>query len=403
MHDLAVSFPLDCTSLPGCGENGSVRVVRVDGGISGVRALSEAVAAALGGGPTVLPVAADDLAYAMRPDDPVDPRAAVLVATSGSTGQPKGVLLSADALRASANATHRRLGGPGRWLLATPAQYVGGLQVLVRSLLSGTEPGVVDLSDGFRPAAFAAAAQDVLAAAGPRYTALVPTQLHRLLDAGGSALEAARGFDTIVIGGAAVPADLRARAADEGVTAVRAYGMTETCGGCVYDGLPLDGVQVRLAESRIEITGDVLALGYRDGAPLPGDDGWYRTDDLGQLNDGRLQVLGRADDVINTGGVKVAAGAVEQALRTHPGVRTACAVGLPDPEWGDVVAALVVPTDPAHPPSTADLAAVVRDAQGRAAVPKRVHFVDEVPLRGPGKVDRAAVRRLLQSGESFTS
>lgn len=385
-----------------------MRVVPVDGSVTSVRALSSALADALSGGPPMLPIAPQaraEVLEAVRPDDPVPATTAVIVATSGSSGRPKGVLLSASALQASANATHGRLGRPGRWLLATPAQYVGGLQVLVRSLLSGTEPGVVDLTNGFQPAGFAAAARDVLETDGPHYTALVPTQLHRLLDDGDAGLRAARGFDAIVVGGAALPGDLRTRAAAEGVTVVRAYGMTETCGGCVYDGLPLDGVRVRLGpDERIEIAGDVLALGYRDRTALPGvADGWFRTDDLGRMHNGRLEVLGRADDVINTGGVKVPAGAVEQALLADPGVLAACVVGVPDPEWGEVVAALVVPADPQDPPSARDLAALVRDAQGRAAAPKAVHFVAEVPLRGPGKPDRAAARRLLQSGEAFTS
>ncbi|MGH3431684.1 MAG: AMP-binding protein, partial [Thermocrispum sp.] len=174
------------------------RVVEVDGGTRAVRVLSRALAEAFGGGPPVLPVdpqapQARATVAAMRPDDPMPESAAVLIATSGSSGHPKGVLLPAAALTASARATHARLGGPGRWLLATPAQYIGGLQVLVRSLLSGLEPGVLDLSAGFRPDAFAAAAEPVLAEPGPRYTALVPTQLVRILDAGGRALRAARG------------------------------------------------------------------------------------------------------------------------------------------------------------------------------------------------------------------
>jgi O-succinylbenzoic acid--CoA ligase len=384
-----------------------MRVVRVDGGEAAVRALSEALDDALRGGPPVLPAApgAEAVVAAMRPDDPVPEPTAVLVASSGSTGNPKGVLLSASALTSSARATHVRLGGQGRWLLATPAQYIGGLQVLVRSLLSGLEPGVLDLTRGFRPAEFVAAAQPVLAASGPHYTALVPTQLLRLLDTGGSALEAAQGFDAIVIGGAALPPEVRERARDAGVRVVRAYGMTETCGGCVYDGLPLDGVRVRIGPAdRVELAGDVLALGYRHGE-LGLHDGWLRTDDVGRLrDDGRLEVLGRADDVINSGGVKVPAPAVEQALRGHAGVRAACVVGLPDAEWGEVVAALVVPVDAQQPPSIDDLAAAVRASAGRAAAPKVVRFVDDLPLRGPGKVDRAAVKALLlRSSEPFTS
>jgi O-succinylbenzoic acid--CoA ligase len=386
--------------------NGAVRVVEVDGSERSIRSLTQALADALDGGTPVLPVdatapTAKDVVTAMRPDDPVPSSTAVLIATSGSTGHPKGVLLSAAALTASANATHARLGGPGRWLLATPAQYIGGLQVLVRSVLSGHEPGVLDLSAGFRPEAFAAAAEPVLSEPGPHYTALVPTQLVRLLEAGGPALAAAREFDAIIVGGAALPREVREHARTSGVRAISSYGMTETCGGCVYDGRPLDGVQVRIGPTgRIELSGAVLASGYRESACAPRwqlHDGWFRTEDLGRITDGVLEVLGRADDVINSGGVKVSAPAVEQILRGHPAVRACAVVGIPDAEWGEVVSALVVPTDPANPPSVAELRAHVRAGEGKAAAPKVVRFATELPLRGPGKVDRRAVRDALES------
>jgi len=379
-----------------------VRVVQVDGTDQSIRALIDALSDALDGGAPVLPVDAHspstaDIIAAMRPDDPVPPSTAVLIATSGSTGRPKGVLLSAAALTASATATHTRLGGPGRWLLATPAQYIGGLQVLVRSLLSGHEPGVLDLSARFRPDDFAAAAEPVLSEPGPHYTALVPTQLVRLLEAGGPGLAAARAFDAIVVGGAALPPEVRAHARDAGVHAISSYGMTETCGGCVYDGRPLDGVHVRIGPTgRVELSGDVLASGYRDPSSWQLHDGWFRTEDLGRITDGVLEILGRADDMINSGGVKISAPAVEQALRAHPDVRACAVIGLPDPEWGEIVSALVVPADPDNPPAMADLQERVRAEAGRAAAPKVVRFATELPLRGPGKIDRHAVRTALQ-------
>jgi O-succinylbenzoic acid--CoA ligase len=327
----------------------------------------------------------------MSPAEAVEPGTAVIIATSGSTGEPKGVLLSADALRASATATHNRLGGPGSWLLATPAQYIGGLQVLVRSLLAGTSYAVLPAGhfDGDRFAESAAALRDD----GPRYTALVPTQLTRLLDGGGPGLEAARTFDAIIIGAAATSPGLRERAAEAGVRIVPAYGMSETASGCVYDGFPLDGVQAKIGpDDRILLSGPVLAHGYRLRPDLTADafaDGWFRTGDRGRLVDGRLEVLGRLDDMINTGGVKVSAAAVERALGSCPGVRESCVVGLPDPEWGQVVAAAIVPEGMA--PAAEDLRAAVRASAGAAAVPKRLEFVDALPLRGPGKIDRTAV------------
>src|SRR5690606_26895424 len=202
----------------------------------------------------------------------------------------------------SARATHARLGGPGRWLLATPPVYIGGLQVLVRSHLAGTTPVVLDTSQGFRPEAFEEAAREVFSSPGPHYTALVPTQLARLLDAGGAGAE---GFDAIVLGGAALPDELRRRAERAGVSVVPSYGMSETASGCVYDGVPLDGVAVRLGDKdRIEVSGAVLAHGYRldpEQTATSFVDGWFRTNDIGRLSaDGRLTVLGRIDDMINT-------------------------------------------------------------------------------------------------------
>jgi O-succinylbenzoic acid--CoA ligase len=346
----------------------------------------------------VLPFTDPALRDAMAPGEPVEPDTAVVIATSGSTGAPKGVLLSARALTASAEATHARLGGPGHWLLATPAHYIGGLQVLVRSLLAGTEPAYLT-GHGFRPDDFAAAASALKG--GPRYTALVPTQLVRLLDDdGGAGLAAAKTFDTIVVGAAATSAGLRERAADAGVRIVPAYGMSETASGCVYDGFPLDGVRVDVTGDRIRIAGDVLAHGYRRRPDLTAesfDGGWFTTSDRGvRHEDGRIEVLGRADDMINTGGVKVSANAIERCLCAQPGVRDACVVGVPDPEWGEAVVALVVPAgDPGEPD---ELRAAVRAELGAAATPKRVEYGTELPLRGPGKIDRAAVRTRLASG-----
>jgi o-succinylbenzoate---CoA ligase len=365
--------------------------------------LAGAVADALDGGPAVLPLDGRDpsaakLRKAMAPQKPVEPNTAVIIATSGSTGEPKGVLLSAGALTASAAATHDRLGGPGRWLLATPAYYVGGLQVLVRSMLAGTSFAVLP-SGPFRADRFAEAAAPVLRDDGPRYTAMVPTQLTRLLDAEGPGLAAARAFDAIVIGAAATPESLRARASEAGVRIVPAYGMSETASGCVYDGVPLDGVRAEIAaDGRILLAGPVLAHGYRLRPDLTAEafvDGWFRTGDHGRLSGEALAVLGRIDDVINTGGVKVSAAAVERALAGCAGVRDSCVVGLPDAEWGQIVAAAIVLepfAGPDHEPADADqLRAAVRASVGTAGVPKRLEFVDALPLRGPGKVDRSAV------------
>jgi O-succinylbenzoic acid--CoA ligase len=256
-----------------------------------------------------------------------------------------------------------------------------------------------DLRGGFRPDGFAVATATL--GPGLRCTSLVPTQLLRLLDAGGAALDALRGYTAVLVGGAALDPGLRARAEAAGVRVVATYGMTETAGGCVYDGVPLDGVRVRLdPDGRIALGGPTLATGYlgrpAETAAAFGTDGHgereFRTGDLGRWADGRLEVTGRADDVIVTGGEKVAPDAVERVLAAQPGVRAACVVGLPDAEWGAVVAAAVVSDRGVEPER---LRAAVREALGRAAVPRVLHAVDALPLRGIGKPDRNAVARVL--------
>lgn len=380
-----------------------------------VRALDEALA----GGPAVVPVppeAGDGPARPSAQTEPTRPAAhtrpaALIVPTSGSTGAPKWVLLSATALRASAAATYARLGGPGRWLLALPGHHVAGAQVIVRALLAGAPPALLDTRAGFRPDGFADAATALAGAhPGRRYTSLVPTQLHRVL-ADPRATEALCGFDAVLVGGAATPPALLARARSAGVRAVTTYGMSETSGGCVYDGRPLDGVRVRLGpDGRIDLSGPMLADGYLGDPAATREsfvDGWFRTSDLGRWTEpagrasgpARLVVLGRADDVITTGGESVHPAAVERVLTALPGVRAACVVGLPDPEWGQIVGAALVLDGPggAAPdgPVPDGLAGAVRAELGGPSVPRRLRVLAELPLRGVGKPDRDAVTALL--------
>ncbi|CRK60156.1 O-succinylbenzoic acid--CoA ligase [Alloactinosynnema sp. L-07] len=356
--------------------------------------LIRALRAALdGSGPAVLPLGPDQTADGMGLDEPVEPDTALVVRTSGSTGTPKGVLLSASALRASATATHERLGGPGVWLLAMPTYHIAGIQVLVRSILAGTEPVVLQAKN-FRPRAFVEAASDALGSIGPVYTSLVPTQLTRIVNDGGDALAALRSFDAVLVGGAAVSPEIMERS---GARIVTTYGMSETAGGCVYAGAPLSGVGVRVVDGVISLRGPMLAHGYRldpAGTAESFVDGWFRTSDTGTLEGGALRVLGRLDDVINTGGVKVVAAAVERVLTAQPRVTDACVLGLPDPEWGQRVAAAVAVGSDGWA-NAESLRAAVREALGPAAVPKVIAVVDELPLTGPGKVDRLAVERLF--------
>jgi O-succinylbenzoic acid--CoA ligase len=368
------------------------RLVTVDGSPGAVADLADALAGALHGGPAVVPVRAG--ARAPVVDDVSG--AAVVIATSGSTGEPKLVGLAAAAVRASAAATAARLGGPGRWLLALPAEHVAGINVIARALLAGAPPVVQDLRAGFRAGDFATACAGL--GDGRRHTSLVPTQLLRVLDAGGPALDALRGFDAVLIGGAALDAGLRGRAVAAGARIVTTYGMSETCGGCVYDGVPLDGVLVDLdPDGRVLLGGPTLAEGYLgrpDETAAAFVDGRFRTGDLGRWADGRLEVLGRADDVIVTGGEKIAPATVERVLAAQPGVRAACVVGVPDPEWGQAVVAVVVRAGDGAG-WAGQLRAAVRSELGRAAVPRRILAVAEIPVRGIGKPDRQAVTRLV--------
>jgi O-succinylbenzoic acid--CoA ligase len=366
--------------------------------------LLDALADALGGGPAICPLSPDLPAPALRglldalapdavetPDGllprpgahpPVDAGTAVLIATSGSTGAPKFVELSGDALRHSAAGTLARIGArPGdRWLCCLPTSHISGVQVLVRSLVAGTDPVIAPRFD-----AAAAARADGL------HVSLVPTQLRRLLDTGADLSR----LGAIVLGGAAAAPGLLAEARERGARVFTTYGMSETCGGCVYDGTPLDGMRVALGDGgRIRLAGPSLFTGYRLRPELTAearDGDWFVTQDLGAIEDGRLRVRGRVDDVINTGGEKVVAGEVAAALSRHPGVRDVVVVGRPDPEWGERVTAVVVPAASAAP-RLAELRALVRETMPAWAAPRELELVEAIPLLASGKPDRARLR-----------
>ena len=359
----------------------------------------------------------------------VPARTDLILRTSGSTtGTGRLIAMRAAALMASARATHARLGGPGTWLLPLPAHHVAGLQILIRSLDAGTEPVVVDTSAGFSPTALAeallSARRSTGAAASRLYVSLVPTQLVRVLQ-DPQASRALAGTDAVLLGGAAADPALLARARGAGITVVTTYGMSETGGGCVYDGRPLEGVEIAIqapdaeGAGRILISGPILAEDYLHipghtpaGSPRRNPnagEGFHRsgtrrvlaTSDRGRLHpDGRLEVLGRLDDVIITGGVKVEPRHVEEALTCIDGVAEACVVGLPDEQWGSAVAAAVVLEPDRQPDGLKQLdgAALREAARARldgAHAPKRVVVLEALPLRPSGKVDRREVARLL--------
>jgi O-succinylbenzoic acid--CoA ligase len=370
------------------------------------RWLSALAAALDGSGPALLPITAGEtaasagsaaLTAAIGPSEVVAEVAdlALIVSTSGSTGEPKGVLLSASAIRASAAACHRRLGGPARWLLALPLTHIAGLNVLARCLDAGTAPIVVDSRRGFTPAGFAAAIPPAGGDDGPLYTALVPTQLGRLLDAG-TDLDR---FDAILLGGAAAPGPLLARAQAAGARVVTTYGMSETCGGCVYDGRPLDDVEVVIdADGRIQIGGPTLFSGYHLQPELTTasmTQGRLITQDLGRFTaDGYLEVRGRVDDIIITGGVNIAASPVAAVIETHPQVRACLVVGVPDTHWGQRLVAVIEPLDPTQPVSVSAIRDFVGGTLEPAARPAQVINIAQLPLLASGKPDREKLRQL---------
>ncbi|SJM54284.1 O-succinylbenzoic acid--CoA ligase [Actinomycetales bacterium JB111] len=362
---------------------------------------------------------------------PVPAGTAVLLRTSGSTtGRGHVVALGARALIASARATLEHLGGPGTWVLAVPAHHVAGLQILTRSIVGGTTPVVVDTSGGFTPEALADGIEKAAEAGLPVYVSLVPTQLVRILAAGPRELAALKSASAVLVGGAALATDVREAAANAGIRVVRTYGMTETGGGCVYDGRPLRGVRVDLEpDGRVLLGGPVLASGYLDDPELSAatfTGGRLRTTDLGRLSpDGTLTVLGRIDDALTTGGVTIAPAAVEAQLAGVAGIAESVVVGVPDAQWGEMVVAVVTAPGAAGDPDALPRDAGPRDAEQSAAgllaaareacrplsaahAPRAVVVVDRLPLRGPGKVDwrgaAALAARALgaPSGEAST-
>ena len=382
---------------------------------------------------------------------------ALVVGTSGSTGTPKLTALTAQALAASAAATEDFFGSnsdvASQWLLALPAHYIAGAQVLARSVLAGTAPVIarsVTEPVHFSPEVFLQAVERMSSAR--RFISLVPTQLHKLLESadanphlGAEIHEALGSFTGILLGGAPASADLLAAASVLELNTVTTYGSAETAGGCVYSGSVLPGVRVELVPEegmpavpdtggkpaqvgRIWISGAHLASGYIGDAARTAEhfftaaDGtrWYRTDDYGLLspannpdstargNEQRLQVLGRSDDVLISGGVKISARAVATVLEEHPAVREACVVGLPDARWGTAIAAAVtlVPSAGAtaaptenRPALNEELSALLRarcaEKLGAPAAPKQLSILPDFPLTSTGKPDRAEIYSIL--------
>lgn len=393
-------------------------------------------------GAALMPIAAS---VVPRADFMVPRAVAVVIETSGSTEAPKRVMLSTDAVLAAAAASSEALGGPGQWLLALPTHYIAGVQVLVRSIAADTTPVVLPTGH-FDANAFRKLAETLTEPL--RYTSLVPVQLARLLDATSEderMLAVLRRFTAILVGGQAVPPDLLARAQKMDLHVVRTYGSSETAGGCVYNGVPIGNTRVRVVDGQLEISGTVLAEGYLGDPERTAERfidvhgvRWYRTGDLGTVDaeSGVVRVLGRADNVVISGGVKVSLDAVEAIVRALPSLAEAVVVAADDAEWGQVPVvviagrALVGAREPlaesvrplvepdqtlaesdqtlaesdqplgGYDPTLVELvetriAEAVASALGRAARPARLVVVSAIPLLASGKPDRRALTALL--------
>lgn len=360
--------------------------------------LCSALDDALAGGPPIAPLPDEpgERGQAMtmlRSEQPVtEPDAAVVVATSGSTGHPKGVVLSRAGITASTVATHDALGGPGDWVLALPVHYVAGLMVCARAVVAGTRvvEARSDLAD---------LGSVTTGLASRRYLSVVPTQLARALADPGTT--AALGtFTAVLVGGGALDPGLRDRATGQGVRVVTTYGMSETCGGCVYDGRPLPGVDLVLGtDERISIGGPTVFSGYRLRADLTAEalvDGRLRTRDRGRWSSGRLEVLGRVDDVVMSGGLNVDLAEVERRIRSWPALDGAevAVLGVSDPEWGTRVVAVT---------EGSGRLAALRQHLGQNlpayAAPRTLVHVDVLPRTSSGKIDRPALRSLFEKGQ----
>ncbi len=299
----------------------------------------------------------------------LDPKSALVLPTSGSTGSPKSVVLSAKALITNARSTHKYLEAKSgeRWSLLLPTHHIAGINVLVRSIELGTIPvGVDSIAD---------------------YTAIVPTQLYRALHGDQKLLTHLQQCQAVLVGGAPLDPDLRAEAQSSGIKIIATYGMTESCGGVVYDGVPLTGIELRIIEGRIAIRGPQIALGYL-GEAFPLTDGFFLTQDLGEIENGILKVLGRSDDQIISGGEKISLSAIENFLQGEFAHSEIIAFSKSDDQWGEKLCLASTGSF-----TLEELTKKVKERFGNHAAPKELFQVEEIPYLSIGKPDRKKLAR----------
>lgn len=333
--------------------------------------------------PTFVVTEHEEVVFA--PGAGVDPaRAWAVVATSGTAAVSRLADLPRSALGSAVGGSLDALGvGPSEpWACVLTPAHVGGLLVLLRGVLGGADVVVHERFDAGR----------VLTDCEGRHVALVPTMLHRLVETG----EDLSRLGILLVGGAALDPGLRRRAEQLGARVVTTYGLTESCGGIVYDGRPFADTEVRIAAGgTVELRGPTLMDGYRDEpqatAAVFSTDGWLRTGDIGRFDDGLLTVMGRADDAIRTGSETVWPDEVESVLRGHPGVADVAVAGRPDPEWGQRVEAWIVPADPSAPPTLETLRGHCRERMAGFKAPRALHVVDGLPRTAGGKLRRSAL------------
>ena len=310
---------------------------------------------------------------------PLENEQCLAMATSGTTGQPKMVMFTMAQIAASASATSGQIGitSSDKWLCCLPIAHIGGLSVILRALLTGNP---IEIQNGFNVDDVKAAARD-----GATLVSLVPTAMTRLDP---------YIFRKIILGGSKPP---RTIPSNTMVT----YGLTETCSGVVYDGMPLPGVECKVTSAgEILLKGPMIADRYRSGSAIQDESGWFHTGDAGTFSQGKLEVDGRIDDIINSGGEKISPALVERVLETHPKVQQAAVIALPDPKWGEAVTAVVVPNSSLAAPQLDELREYVKSELPAHFAPTRLQIVSRMPTTNLGKIQKNVLKKQLDERQA---